>query len=79
VVLAQFKGSHRHGNDGDGVRWVASCGKPCSRVTVLIVQPDTWRPLGDSTVGEVWVHSQSVVRHDRYCSPRHKMPGIRSK
>ena len=79
MVLAQSTGSHQHGTSGgdggelDGVRWVASCGKPCSRVTVLIVAPNTWRPLGDSTVGEVWVCSQSVVGPVSI-SPHHRVP-----
>ena len=48
-------------DDDDAVRWVSSCGAPCSDVTLVIVDPETRTRVPDSTVGEIWVCSQSVA------------------
>ncbi|MCC2034024.1 fatty acyl-AMP ligase [Microbacterium allomyrinae] len=45
---------------GDGsVEWV-SCGRPSDDTTVVIVDPDTFEPVPDGTVGEIWVSSPMV-------------------
>lgn len=43
------------------VRWVASCGAPCAEVSLIIVNPETRLRLPESTVGEIWLRSDSVA------------------
>ncbi|SDH64159.1 fatty acyl-AMP ligase [Microbacterium pygmaeum] len=46
--------------EGEGsVSWV-SCGRPQENTTVVIVDPDTFMPVPDGTVGEIWVASPMV-------------------
>lgn len=47
-------------SEGDGsVEWV-SCGHPSDDTTLVIVDPDTFLPVSDGTVGEIWVASPMV-------------------
>ncbi|WJL94728.1 fatty acyl-AMP ligase [Microbacterium sp. ET2] len=43
----------------DAVEMV-SCGRPSSETSVVIVDPDTFRPVPEGTVGEIWVASPMV-------------------
>lgn len=46
--------------EGEGsVEWV-SCGRTSDDTSVVIVDPDTFEPVPDGTVGEIWVSSPMV-------------------
>lgn len=38
---------------------LVSCGQPLPGIDVRIVDPDSHRPLGENTIGEIWIDGES--------------------
>ncbi|HSN25873.1 MAG TPA: aminotransferase class I/II-fold pyridoxal phosphate-dependent enzyme, partial [Kofleriaceae bacterium] len=48
--------------DAERAVQLVACGTPLERCSVEIVDPETMRPCGRDTVGEIWTHGPSVAR-----------------
>ena len=49
----------RVSEDDDNARQLVGCGQVLPEEEVLIVHPETRRPLPDDKIGEIWIHSPS--------------------
>lgn len=56
-------GEQRGGDDADdpGVTTVVGCGQPAEGSTLLIVDPDSRRPVDEGRVGEIWIAGPHVA------------------
>jgi acyl-CoA synthetase (AMP-forming)/AMP-acid ligase II len=56
-------GEQRAGDDADdpGTSTVVGCGKPAEGSTLLIVDPDSRRPVDEGRVGEIWIAGPHVA------------------
>lgn len=57
----ELDGTARPAEPAEPSRSLVSCGPPGPDTRLLIVDPVTREPLGDGTVGEIWVDSPSVA------------------
>jgi thioester reductase-like protein len=48
------------GTSGDAAAFIASCGAPLPGIALRIVDPVSRRPLGERSIGEVWLAGPSV-------------------
>jgi acyl-CoA synthetase (AMP-forming)/AMP-acid ligase II len=65
VVIRHFDSDRREAgtltlSDGDGSVEMVSCGRPPAKTSVVIVDPDTLTPVGEGTIGEIWVAGHGV-------------------
>ncbi|MFB7664814.1 fatty acyl-AMP ligase [Kitasatospora sp. NPDC056138] len=57
----ELHGTARPAEPEEPSRSLVSCGAPGPRTRLAIVDPATLEPLGDGTVGEIWIDSPSVA------------------